>query len=166
MKAAQDADAADDTVTLTHTAAGAEYDDLTASLEVTVDDDDTADVTITPTAFTVLGGGSNSYAVTLTSEPAGDVTVTASGHAGSDLSLDQTVLTFTTSNWNTAQTITVSAADAAAAASVSLAHAVASTADSVYNALSGPGVSVTVVYTGSRPRSRSCRWASPRPGRS
>ena len=148
VKAAQDADAAADTVSLTHTAAGAEYDDLTASLEVTVDDDETAGVTITPTALTVLGGGSNSYAVTLTSEPAGDVTVTASGHAGSDLSLDQTVLTFTTSNWNTAQTITVSAADAAAAASVSLAHAVASTADSVYDALSGATVSVTVVPTG------------------
>ena len=42
VKAAEDADAADDTVTLTHTAAGAEYDDLTANLDVTVDDDDTA----------------------------------------------------------------------------------------------------------------------------
>ena len=103
---------------------------------------------ITPTAFSVLGGGSNGYAVTLTSEPAGDVTVTASGHAGSDLSLDKTVLIFTTSNWNTAQTIIVSADDDAIAASVSLAHAVASTADSVYDALSGPGVSVTVVYSG------------------
>ena len=148
VKAAEDPDAADDTVTLTHTAAGAEYDDLTASLVVTVDDDDTARVWIIPTALTVLGGGSNSYAVALTSEPAGAVTVTASGHAGSDLSLDQTVLTFTTSNWNTAQTITVSAADDASAASVSLAHAVASTADSVYNALSGRGVTVTVVPTG------------------
>ena len=148
VKAAQDADAADDTVTLTHSAAGAEYAGATASLGVTVDDDETAGVTITPTALTVLGGGSNSYTVTLTSEPAGNVTVTASGHVGSDLSLDQTALTFTTSNWNTAQTITVSATDAAASASVSLAHAVASSADSVYNALSGRGVSVTVVPTG------------------
>ena len=52
------------------------------------------------------------------------MTVTVSGHAGSDVSLDKSSLTFTTSNWNTAQTVTVKAAQDADAAddTVSLTH--------------------------------------------
>ena len=50
------------------------------------------------------------YTVVLTSKPAGDVTVTISGHAGTDLTLSGTSLsndgklTFTTANWSAAQT--------------------------------------------------------------
>ena len=56
MKAAQDADAADDTVTLTHSAAGAEYDDVSASLAVTVDDDETAAIVLSASALAVDEG--------------------------------------------------------------------------------------------------------------
>ena len=36
-------------------------------------------------------------------------TVTVSGHAGTDLTLDKTMLTFTVDSWDTAQTVTVKA---------------------------------------------------------
>ena len=57
-----------------------------------------------------------SYTVVLTTQPAGDVTMTVSGHAGTDLTLSGTtltnnVLTFTDRNWGTAQTVKVTAAE-------------------------------------------------------
>ena len=51
--------------------------------------------------------GRSSYTVKLATEPTGEVTVTISGHAGTDLTLDKTTLTFTVDNWATAQTVTV-----------------------------------------------------------
>ena len=53
----------------------------------------------------------------LTSKPVGDVTVAISGHTGTDLSIaspglsGDDELTFTTANWDTAQTVTVKAAE-------------------------------------------------------
>ena len=128
VKASQDADGADDSETLTHTATGGEYAGATADLEVTVVDDDRT-VIIVPTAFTVQAGGSNSYTVVLGSQPAGDVTVAVSGHSGTDLTLSKTALTFETSNWNTPQMVGVTGAADATAAKVILSHEVSSDAD-------------------------------------
>ena len=51
-------------------------------------------MTVSETALTIVEGSSDSYTVALNTQPAGDVTVTVSGHAGTDVSLDQTTLTF------------------------------------------------------------------------
>ena len=48
--------------------------------------------------------------VALASEPTGDVTVTISGHSGTDLSLDKNILTFTADDWDSPQTVKVTAA--------------------------------------------------------
>ena len=129
VKAAEDADAADDTVTLTHTAAGGDYAGLTAPLAVTVDDDDTATLVLSETALTVDEGDTagRTYTVKLSHVPTASVTVTVSGHAGSDVSVDDTSLTFTIANWNTAQTVTVTAVQDADTAddSVTLTHTAA-----------------------------------------
>ena len=45
----------------------------------------------------------------LATKPSAGVSVSITGHPGTDLSLDETTLTFTTGNWNTAQTVTVKA---------------------------------------------------------
>ena len=37
----------------------------------------------------------------LATQPSGEVTVTVSGQAGTDLTLDKTMLTFTVDNWDT-----------------------------------------------------------------
>ena len=121
-------------------------------MTVTVEDNDTVGVMIDPTTLTVTEGSSKSYAVKLTSQPAGDVTVTVSGHSGtgaalSGMTLTNNVLTFTTANWSTAQTVTVTGTDddtAEANETVTLAHAVASTDDSAYDALEDVSVTVTV----------------------
>ena len=76
---------------------------------ITITDDDTAGVAITPNALTVDEGSSGSYRVALQTQPTETVTVTVTGHSGTDLTLDKTTLTFTTSNWGTPQTLTVTA---------------------------------------------------------
>ena len=158
--AGEDVDATTDPqVTLVHAIGSTDDADYHAladqSVTVSITEKDAVGVTISPTALTVTEGDANggSYTVKLTSEPAGDVTVTVSGHSGSDLSLSGTtltnnVLTFTTENWGTVQTVKVTAgkdADAVAEADVTLAHAIGSTDDSTYEAL--PDQSVTVSIT-------------------
>ena len=145
-----------ETVTLAHAVASTDdsaYNALSdLSVTVTVEDNDSVGVMIDPTELTVAEGSSMDYSVKLTSEPAGDVTVTVSGHSGTDvglsgMTLTSNVLTFTTATWATAQTVTVTAAeddDAVTDAAVTLAHAVASTDDSAYNALSDLSVSVAI----------------------
>ena len=142
VKAGHDDDGSADTATLTHTASGADYANLTKDLLVTVTDNDTPAVTIEPTALSVVTGRTNKYSVKLATKPTGDVTVTISGHASTDVTPDNTTLTFTVGNWSMAQTVTVSAAENAATGKVTLAHAV-SGAD--YGSVSADSVVVSVV---------------------
>ena len=81
---------------------------------VTITDDDTADIVLSPTVLPVGEGGSESYTVRLATEPTVDVTVTISGHAGTNLTLtgnrlNGDALTFTPDNWSSPQTVTVAA---------------------------------------------------------
>ena len=142
VKAGQDADGSANTATLTHTASGGDYASITVGLPVTVTDDDTPGVTLEPTTLSVVAGRSNEYTAALATEPTGDVTVTVSGHASTAVTLDKTTLTFTTDNWDTAQTVTVSATQNAATAKVTLAHTV-SGAD--YGSVTAEPVIVSVV---------------------
>ena len=86
-----------------------------SSAEVTIRDDDTAGVTVTPTELFVVEGGSGSYRVALGTQPSADVTVTVAGHAGTNITLSgdtltDDALTFTSDSWATAQTVRVTAA--------------------------------------------------------
>ena len=118
---------------------------------VTIIDDDTATatpgVTVSTTALTVTEqdttGGS--YTVVLDSEPTATVTVTVAGHAGTDVTRTPGTLTFTTSNWDTAQTVTVTAGNDTDTTddSVTLTHSAAST-DTGYSGITIAGVVVTV----------------------
>ena len=80
---------------------------------VQLTDNDTAGVTLGKTELVVTEGGSATYTVALDSEPTADVTVTITGHAGTDLTLTPTtaMLTFTPSTWDRTQTVTVAAGD-------------------------------------------------------
>ena len=72
-------------------------------------------------------GGANSYTLLLSSRPSADVTVDVTLPAGTDLTLDKTSLTFTWTNWDTAQTVTVTAAeddDGVTDAGVTLTHTI------------------------------------------
>ena len=77
---------------------------------VTVTDDDTRGVTVTPAARTLTEDGSSVYTVALTSEPTGPVTVTATVSGDRDVTVSVQALTFTGADWRTVQTVTVRAA--------------------------------------------------------
>ena len=110
---------------------------------VTIEDDDTAGVTVSPATLTVAEGGSSSYTVVLTSKPSGTVTVTPSRTGSTDVTFSPSPLTFTPQNWSTAQTVTVQAAEDTDALNdtATLSHAV-SGAD--YGTVTASSVAVTV----------------------
>ena len=114
VTADHDADGTDDVVALTFAAVGGEYDGTTAEYAVTVVDDDRGFV-FDPAALTVVEGDEAgvSYTVALATQPSETVTVTVTGHDGSDVRLAgldaDGALEFTTSNWATPQAVTVTA---------------------------------------------------------
>ena len=100
-------------------------------------------VTVTPTALTVEEGGSGRYTVALDTQPSGEVTVTLGGASG-DVTASPASLTFTRSNYSTAQTVTVTAAedeDAVTDAAVTLTHRASGGG---YDAVSIGEVTVTI----------------------
>ncbi|MCW2926031.1 MAG: hypothetical protein JWM98_3435, partial [Thermoleophilia bacterium] len=114
-------------------------------------DNDSAGILITPSAGSTDvaedASVTDSYTVALTSRPTADVTVTV-GNTDGQVVGAPTTLTFTPTNWSTAQTVNVTAVDDAVhEAPVHpgvLTHAVAS-ADATYGALTGlPDVTVNV----------------------
>ena len=124
VTAADDPDAAiDASVTLMHTVSGADYGSVTASsVMVMITENDTRGVTVSKETLVVPEGGEADYTVVLDSQPTGDVAVTLDGASG-DVSVKMpapiqtesltrpSLLTFTTSNWDTPQTVTVAAAE-------------------------------------------------------
>ena len=111
VSAADDDDSTNDQATLTHTASGGGYGAMSKDLPVTVIDNDTPGLMLSAASLEVPEDGEASYTVRLATQPTGTVTVTLGGTTGTDLSLDKTSLTFSTTTWITAQTVTVSAAD-------------------------------------------------------
>ena len=109
-------------------------------------DDDTAGVTISETSLEIDEGASDTYEVALESEPAGNVTVTVRGAAGTDLTPDPASLTFTKLNWIAPQTVTVTAGqdhDVLDEEDI-LTHTVSSSRDGIYDGLGAGDVSVSV----------------------
>ena len=78
---------------------------------LTITDDDMADIVISPASLTVGENAAASYTVRLATEPTVNVSVTITGHSGTDLTLNKTTLTFTDTSWDAAQTVTVTAGD-------------------------------------------------------
>ena len=106
---------------------------------------DSRGVTVSPTALTVTKGTSRTYTAKLNTQPTESVTVTPSS-SNTKVTFSPASLTFTTTNWNTAQTVTVTAAqDAADAASATISHAVAG---GDYGSVPAESVAVTVKDVG------------------
>ncbi len=96
--------------------------DITDGAIVTLNNDDSAGITITPNnaqgkvdisgnLITTEAGATNTFKVFLNAQPTGNVTVAITGLDATEGSLSASSLTFTTSNWNTAQTVTVTGID-------------------------------------------------------
>ena len=146
--------------TITGLANGTEYTVQVSATRTSANDGPPSDeMTGTPTVPTAAGiavstaaltvteqdSTGDSYTVVLDTEPTADVVVTVAGHVGTDVTANPTALTFTMSNWETAQTVTVTADDDADTTddSVALTHSAAS-ADSGYSGIAIAGVAVTV----------------------
>ena len=115
VTAASDDDRDDENVVITHTANGAHYYDVIATVGVTVNDTtapppapDPA-LSVSATALRLAEGGSGSYTVALATRPDDNVTVTIASD-NPDVTTRPATLSFTTVNWNTAQRVTASAA--------------------------------------------------------
>ncbi|MBF2755818.1 MAG: hypothetical protein ISN29_11265 [Gammaproteobacteria bacterium AqS3] len=114
VNAAEDADGIVDTTTLVVGATGGGYGSVAArEVEVTVTENDTAGLMVSKTTLTVDENSSDSFTVQLATQPSASVTVsiTRPENPNADVTTTPASLTFTTGNWNTAQTVTVSAAD-------------------------------------------------------
>ena len=149
-----------DTHTTTITAAAsssdpldAPYDGLGGDLTANVTDNDTVGVTVTAvdaevteaSAGEAAEGDTGSYTVVLSSEPTADVVVDVT--AGADVSVSPASLTFTSANWDQAQTVTVTAVDDRLVEDLvetaSITHA-ASSGDAAYDGFAVAGVDITV----------------------
>lgn len=114
VTAAGDSDTEDDTVTLTHSPSGGDYGSVTVpDPTVRVEDNDISGATVQPDPVTIDEGDAagESYSFVLAGEPTGTVTITTGGTSGTDVTVNPTSLTFTTFDWETAQTVSVSAAE-------------------------------------------------------
>ena len=147
VTANQDDDAIDESVTLTNTVSGGGYGSvIAADVDVEVTDDDDVGVTVSPTELTVIEGQEGGYTVVLTSEPAGNVTVTVNDPGNTDVTADPAVLTFTPTDWDDEQTVTVTAVidNDTVDDTATVTHTVESTGDSTYDGTSTADVTVTV----------------------
>ena len=149
VTATSDADRNDETAVITHTANGAHYYDVIATVAVKVNDatapppaPDPA-LSVSATALRLAEGGSRSYTVALATRPAGNVRVDIASD-NPDVTTRPSSLSFTTANWSTAQRVTASAAADGDAANdaATLTH---TASGGGYGA--APAVSVTVSVT-------------------
>ena len=131
-------------MTVSHEVSGYGEVSTAADVAVTVQENDTAGVVVTPTALTVPEGGSGSYTVALVTQPDGTVTVTPAVAAGTALTVSPESVTFTANDWSEPRAVTVRAAadaDAEVEAEVTVSHAV-----------SGYGAVTTAADTWSEPQ--------------
>ncbi len=120
LQADDDTDALHGTAVFVHTASGADYGSVSKELTATEADDEVA-LVLSKTEVRVPEGATATYTVKLKSLPTASVTVTVARKSGGDTNLtadtdsvaggDQSTLTFTTTDWNTAQTVTLASAD-------------------------------------------------------
>ncbi|WP_268124473.1 Ig-like domain-containing protein [Roseivirga pacifica] len=86
----------------------------TSSDDVVIEFANNAGFTITETASSTEvdeSGATDTFDVVLDSEPASDVVINVSSGSTSEVTVDQSSLTFTSGNWNVAQTVTVQGVD-------------------------------------------------------
>ena len=117
-----------------------------AQIEVTINDDDTAGVTVTPTVLEVEEGVAATYTVVLDTRPSQNVRVTINDPANTDVTAEPAWVIFTPDNWEEPRTVTVWAAqdsDATDEAATAITHTITSSFNQ-YDGLSADNVTVTV----------------------
>ena len=94
--------------TIGNTASGGDYGSESASVSVTVNDDDAQGVSLSSVPASLSeNGGSGTYDVKLDTRPTATVTVRPASSDTLTVTVNPDSLTFTSSDWNTAQTVTL-----------------------------------------------------------
>ena len=108
LRAGTDADAVNDTATLSFAVGG--YGPITSAraVAIAVRDSETAGLTAAPTSLTLHSGGTATYTLKLDTRPTATVTVDVSGSTAF-VTAAPSASTFTGSTWSIAQTVTVAA---------------------------------------------------------
>ncbi len=167
IRATADDDLAPDTSSLSHTASNAGPDDsayagVSKSLSVPIIDNDTPAIILSETALSVDEGGTGTYTVKLSNQPAAGVTITITSSTSDDVEIDgpdsglnysnEETLRFSTGNWNSPQTVTVRGLtddDLATSTGNTLTHAASNTTatDSLFSTAADVDLDVTVTDT-------------------
>ena len=112
-----DADAADNPVTVAATAGNSLGQGSVTGASLTITDDDTAGLSVEPTTSTgtrlrtTEAGGTDTFTVQLATVPTGNVVLDVASSDTSEGTVDTSALTFTASTWDTAQTVTLTGQD-------------------------------------------------------
>ena len=128
--------------------ADAKYAQLAASTVSLVNkDDDVAGITVTSTTCTTEPGTSVTFTVVLKSQPLGPVSIALSSDVPTVGKVAPGSLSFTTMNWNTAQTVTVTGVDDGSMGTMTpykiVTAAAVSALDANYNGLNAADVACT-----------------------
>ncbi len=157
IAAGHDDDTRNETVTLTHTAAGGDYEGKRADMVISIEDDDEVGVIVTESngsTEVTEGGAGDTYSIALGSRPAHDVSVALQVRPGAVLTVNGSpalshTLRFAPAAWDTPQTVSVAAIDDATdnpggSRSATITHT-SSSADADYDGLSIDKVSVKII---------------------
>ncbi len=104
----------------TSTSADPNYDGLTQTAAVLVQDREEKRIAITPRGITLPEGRQNTVKVRLNSPPSGEVTLEPMGHGGAGVTLSPNSLTFNLNDWATEQIVTLTAPASRAATRITL----------------------------------------------
>ena len=108
LTANEDDDLTDDRTDILISATGGGYDGTTGKISVTITDNDVPDI-IAVSEVMMEEGGEYVYKVQLSAQPWDYVTIDLSGHDGTQLNLDRSVLNFNFDTWNVVQTVKLTA---------------------------------------------------------
>ncbi len=149
--AVDDDDIAYSIVTAAASSADANYNGMAvADVSATNVDNDTAGFTFTPASglTTTEAGGTATFTIVLNSRPTSSVTLGLSSSDTTEGAISAASVTFTSANWNVAQTVTVTGVDDFVSdgnVSFDVVTAAATSTDPKYSALNPADVSVTNV---------------------
>ena len=118
-----------------------------ADVSLVNNDNDVAGITVTPATglVTTEAGGTATFTVALNSQPTADVTIAISSSNSAEGTVLPASVTFTSANWNTAQTVTVTGGDDLVAdgnVAYSIVTAAAVSTDSAYSGMDAADVAL------------------------
>ncbi|MCY3968688.1 MAG: NBR1-Ig-like domain-containing protein [Acidobacteria bacterium] len=103
----QDDDSSNESTTVSLSASGGGYDNVSSSVSVTVTDDDTQGLVLSATDLGVAEGGTGTFTVALSTQPTGAVTVAISSGDTGAATASPASLSFTVADYGTSQTVTI-----------------------------------------------------------